>query len=389
MSWRQQGAGSVRSFRGPTVGPSGSVAPSMTSASSRRSVKFKKVRGKKGLRRPVSAQRGPARSVAGSQRSVASARSNMTSVPKGNTITNRTMAITPSSAAKYWDAAYATIPPALSTTYGNFTCVNSVTRFTITPGSQLYGLLQFQFTPSPLRATALIGDGLTTSTFMAWQQAQLNASNTVPLDIRPLRMSVKIRCTTTNLDVGGSISALLVPQSISMFYTANSTVSAGQFNTLRGLVSSSPKAVILSNVQLAKHQSTFVCPPSSYVAYNSYKDWIPLGTGSDFGAALTATDFIALNPTLVTLPGTETDSWFGMVPTNSILLVNLDPNIKPQSYLVEVYCQDAVRFPANSLAASLELNAGNLAGHLSAEAASRSASLATQAFHSSGNLAMS
>jgi len=125
------------------------------------------------------------------------------------------------------------------------------------------------------------------------------------------------------------------------------------------LAASSPRSVILSNVELSKRGATFVMPPSSFNAYNQYSDWYAVSTTSDGGASITDADWLSLNqgqysaiPT--TFPFTNNTTWFGETPTNYILLVNMEPNSLAQSFEIEVFCQDGVRFPANSLAASME-----------------------------------
>jgi len=203
-----------------------------------------------------------------------------------------------------------------------------------------------------------------TPAFQAYQQQQLNANNTVPLDIRPLRMTVKIKCTTQNMNIASNIAAVLIPQSISLQYGAASTLTNAAWTSLWQLCESNPKAISIPNGRLAHTGATFVMPPSSFQAYNSYFDWIPLTTASDNGAALSSADWLAVNnlasaPALY--PAILSTSWFGVVPSNYVLLINMEPNALAQSFEIEVFCQDGVRFPANSLAASMEHRPSNVA----------------------------
>lgn len=271
------------------------------------------------------------------------------------------LAVTPSMAHAYWDAALHSTPPSLPTTYGNFTVVNSIARFSYTTTASSPAQLQFAWNPSPLRTTSWNG-ALTAITKMSgWQQSQLNANNTVPLDIRPLRMSVKIRNTTQALNIASNVVAVLIPQSISLPYASTGTttmpnISAAGVASMWALAENNPKAVAISGAELSKRTKTFVMPPSSFTAYNTYSDWLALTTTSDNGTVISLADWLTLNGLFgePALPTTITNTWFGATPTNYIMLLNLEPNTLPQTYEIEVFCQDAARFPANSLVASME-----------------------------------
>jgi len=195
----------------------------------------------------------------------------------------------------------------------------------------------------------------------AYQQSQLNISNTAPLDIRPLRMSVKIRNTTSALNIAGNIVAVLVPQSISLTYastggTAMPNISAFSVASLWALAENNPSAVSYTGVELSKSSKTFVMPPSSFTAYNSYHDWGALSSVSDAGAQLTDYDWLVLNGLTAdpaAYPATLPNSWFGEIPPLYTLLINVEPNALVQNFEIEVFAQDACRFPANSLVASM------------------------------------
>lgn len=258
----------------------------------------------------------------------------------------------------YWNASLHKIAPALSTTFGNFTTVNSVTRFTYTTPATQYTQLQFCHNRSALRAYALYGPTLGSSpTYVCWQQHQLNSNtNTIPLDIRPLRMTIKIRNTSQNLNVAGSIRTVILPQSLSTTFSATSAVTAATWAAFWDLVQDSPHSKVYSGKELQKTH-TMVMPPSSYLAFNQYEEFLPLSAASDNANPLAAADFQALIGTpgvSPVFPVTPTSHWpFANVPSLHIMLVNLEPNPLAQTYDIEVYCQDAVRYPANSLAASM------------------------------------
>lgn len=264
------------------------------------------------------------------------------------------LARNPKIAQAYWNAASYKVPPALTTTFGNFTTVNSVARFTISTTAGVPNQFQFMQTRSAIRTYQLEIPLTSTPGYRVWQQHQLNsATNTVPLDIRPLRMCVKLRNTTAALDVAGSVKACLIPQSLVPTWGASNQLTAATWAAFWELVQDSPHSKVFTASELRKSH-TMVMPPSSFVAYNSYSDFLSLTTAD--GAVMSAADWLAACglAALPIFPATTTTNWpTAEVPSMYILLVNIEPNSKVQSYDFEVYCQDAVRYPANSLAASM------------------------------------
>lgn len=269
------------------------------------------------------------------------------------------MHLNAASSAAFWDASHHIVAPPLTTTYGNFTTVNSVTRFAFTTAPNVYTQFLVGFTPSAIRvfqwaAVSLAGPG--SPPLNVWQQQQLDPSNTVPLDIRPLRLSTRIRNTTQNLNIAGSIKTALVPQSLAMSFTSFAALTPTAAASLWNLVEANPHAHVRTGVELTRGQ-TIVSPPSSYIAYNSYSDWVPVSALSVNGAGLTSADFALLNattPAAISYPYIPTKAWpFSEIPTNHFMLLNVQPNPLAQTYDFEIYSQDAVRYPANTLAASV------------------------------------
>jgi len=281
--------------------------------------------------------------------------------PTRKPLSNGVLSISPALAHAYWDAALHSTPPNIPTTYGNFTCVNSIARFAIATGASLPTQLQVTWTPSALRITRFSGALSSPTKLACYQQSQLNSSNTAPLDIRPLRMCFKIRNTTSALNVASNIVAVLVPQSISLQYSSTGTldmpnISASSVASLWNLCETNPMAASFTGAELSKAGKTFVMPPASFTAYNQYKDWVALSPTSDAGAVLTDPDWLSLNSLAIdplVYPATYPNSWFGEIPPMYTLLVNLEPNALVQNFEIEVFCQDACRFPANSLVASM------------------------------------
>lgn len=266
--------------------------------------------------------------------------------------------------AAYWDAISHRVPPHIATTYGNFTCVNSVSRFPMTIPAATYVQMIFVWTPSATRSFVWFSNNLNlnTSQFGAWQQTQLNSTNTVPLDIRPLRMSVKVRNTTAVLSQGGAVQIVQVPQSVNLTFTSNyNTIDSSSINNLWNLAANNPDSKVLSGGALRENH-TLVCAPSAFQAYNSYFDWVPLpaslqGANIDFA---TWQSLFGCGPKFASGPGTyawpytTTNGAFGEIPTNYITLVNFEPFSAAQTYEFEVFCQDGVRYPATSANAAVK-----------------------------------
>lgn len=359
MPRSRAGSQSARSVASSAFRSAASVTPSMSvsQAPSRRSVTFTK-RGKQGPRALARSSSVVSSTRASSVRSrpVSARERGLSRRP----LSSGGLAISPSVAHRYWDAALHSTPPNIPTTYGNFTCVNSLARFAITTQVSVPLMMQFAWTPSPLRAT-YFNTLLTNATKVGcWQQAQLNASNTAPLDIRPLRMCVKLKNVTQNLNIASNIVAVLVPQSLTLTYslTGGTTMpffSSATTASLWSFAENNPKSASYTGAEMAKNGRTFVMPPASFLSYNAYRDWAALSSVSDNGTVMSSDDWAALNrqPVPTVFPATISDAWLGEIPPLYHFLVNFEPNSLPQTYEVEVFCQDACRFPANSLVASM------------------------------------
>jgi len=266
--------------------------------------------------------------------------------------------LNPATAAAFWNASAHYKAPPLNTTYGNFTTVNSISRFTVTVPANTFMQFIHCYSSSCIRTFMYNFPSLgapDTPIFRVWAQQQLNSANTVPLDVRPLRLSVKMRNTTQNLNIAGSVKSVLVPQSLLITFNAANGLSTPSVNSLWNLVAANPHAVAKTGVEMTKGH-TFVMPPASYIAYNSYSDWVPVSANADNGNNLTTADFNALLGLGVSpvYPYTPSSGWpMSEIPSNHFMLTNFDPNPLAQTYEMEVYSQDGVRYPANTLAASV------------------------------------
>lgn len=291
------------------------------------------------------------------------AKSKPSAAPAAGSIANNAfgaMVHSPLHAVSYWDAISHKIPPNISTTYGNFTCVNSLARFTYTMQANAFTQFVLVNGPRAMRvlrwASATMEPATAVANFHGWQQQQLNSTNTVPLDIRPLRLSMRFRNTTQNLNIAGSVTTVQVPQSIVTAFSSANTMTGASVVSMWNLCQASPFSSSFNGKELTKAH-TLVTPPSSFMKYNEYREWQTLTANSDGGAGLGVADFTKLffdmDGITPIYPATATEGIIGTMPSNYITLLNFQPNALAQTYEFEVFAQDGVRYPANSMAASV------------------------------------
>jgi len=276
----------------------------------------------------------------------------------------------PLHACAYWDAIGSRVPPHLPTTFGNFTCVNSITRFSFTTLPNQYTQFVIGYYPCGGRIYAWSAANLTSTSngFATWQQQQLNPSNTVPLDIRPLRMSLRLRNVTQNLNLAGAVTAVQVPQSLALTFSAANTLNAATVSSLWNLCASSPMSNTLTGKSLVKPH-TMVCAPSSYIAYNTYSDWNAITTDSGTGLNLADWQLLFSQPGITPIfPYTPINGLFGTVPAMYNTLLNFEPNALAQTFEFEMFCQDGIRYPANSMAAAVATRGVHAPGNILSEA---------------------
>lgn len=317
----------------------------------------------------------------------------------GNNTVLMSLHRSPLHSSAYWDAASHRKPPHLSTSFGNYTCVNSVSRFAQAIPPSTVVMYAFLWTPSAIRTFSFSAPSSTGAANGPYvnQQTQLNANNTVPLDVRPLRMSVRFRNTTSLLNRGGTVYVAQIPQSYALEFTGINAISATSFTNLWNLVSDNPDTKVFNGAALGANH-TIVASPSAFMKYNSYGQWVPMSTppNSDNGSLIAQADWLKLIscgpfyqalPVLPTFPFVANDGAFGDMPSNYMTLLAFDTVAAQQSYEIEVFCQDAVRYPASSMAASVKHTPGDPTRTMTdAQALASATAAASQPIHPSTTL---
>jgi len=274
--------------------------------------------------------------------------------------------MTPGELYAFWSARIMRVPPPLRTSFGNFTTVNSVSRFTFTTSTVDNTYLWIPWTPSPVSAL-VTGAGTGQST--QWLFNTLVSSP--PQMVRPLRMSFSIECTTQNMNAAGSVRVYSYDNSIQTAWTmgvlaASTAVFASGGNTLLGnLISSAPDTEEFTAVDLQREHE-WVSVPSSYPAYNAYYSFLPLLNSAD-GTAIQSQDIynLILGETTLTNPtkfpgaaveniygGGNGSAGLGGLPPMRGFLLSFPLTVTAQSYRICIHRQDGARFAVNSLGAS-------------------------------------
>ncbi len=199
------------------------------------------------------------------------------------------------------------------------------------------------------------------------------------------------------LNRGGTVLVAQVPQSIPLEYTSATAISAASFTALWNLVADNPDAKVFNGASLGANH-TIVASPSSFMKYNTYESWVPVSTPptSDAGGLIAQPDWVKLigsgpgyvsSGILPTFPYTANHGAQGETPTNYMTLVAFDNVSAAQSYEIEVFCQDAVRYPASSMAYSVKHTPGDPARTMTdAQASATASAAAREPIHPSSTL---
>jgi len=222
-----------------------------------------------------------------------------------------------------------------------------------------------QFFPSTLSGTTVTGPSGT------------------PVQLRPMRTSVRISCTTPVNTRAGGVSAVIVPQNISMPANASNGFvgygsTAATVTSYVNLNGSPPAAsgyyagvtapAIASLMPLFNgpgacftgceefaHTKQWDITPASYVGFHSYLPWNQVTTpdsslGTYAGVNLSSAAGIANAMTYTDFTSFVNDS--GLNVCNALFLFKGAGLTNAQSYNVEISHMDAARFPANTLLAA-------------------------------------
>jgi hypothetical protein len=275
----------------------------------------------------------------------------------------------PGNAKAYWDPYQHEAPPPLRTTFGRFTTVKSETRITLstsTTYTTVYVVAWSQTAVSGFgnffNAGGVKNLGVATSPVLL-AGPLVNSGAEL---IRPLRMAVTLSNTTATQSRGGEVRIAAVDQPLSMAFTVGSTPTAVvtipedaagiSYKALADLTSSS-EATTTYPAEYFSQRRTFVCPPTSYVAYNQHYHFLDHGSltadSTTQGISTLMATSLALGgpiPAGTALNTTVTDvNWLGGIPPLMRYVFAFPPTAAVNTYTIEVCRQDGVRFAMTAL----------------------------------------
>jgi len=271
-------------------------------------------------------------------------------------------AMSPAELFSFWSAANNRIAPPLRTSFGNFTTLNSVCRFTVTTSTTLDWYVWVPWTPGPVAALAT--DSGSNPNVLQHLYGTLTSSS--PLCIRPLRMSVSVECITQQVNVAGSMRTYAYDNAIVSSWQLDATGSnpvkwpSGNAPAFLSLISSAPDTEEVTLASLTTERE-FVSAPSSYPGYNSYYDFEQF-TGTTTGVAMRSDDAQLLlqgqSDELITVPSTfvtgksGAGSLGGVPPMRGFIFLVPATASGVQTLRFAVHRQDGARYPVNTLGAT-------------------------------------
>lgn len=267
--------------------------------------------------------------------------------PKAKAALAKSKAITPARAHVYHSAAMNVGRPlAVPGTSGSYLCIDSVGRASISTGNQHGFFIICQWTTSSARAIIVQANPTSRRADAkggnSAQAVQLSGAS--PLSVRPLRLSLRLRNVTQSQHVAGSVRALCLSEPLAWeFDAANSDVLTSVMHTkLRAMVESHPKTKSYTAADFMTTRE-FVMPPASQTQMKSWHDYDPMML---IGAMANATQE-ELNANLI--------SSMKIAPMHTLILeFTITPTGATNTYEYTVFSQDAARFSADSLYASLQ-----------------------------------
>lgn len=270
----------------------------------------------------------------------------------------RDSAPTRQQAFRFWSAALNQQPPALRTALGNFACINSVARFTVSTDTTRNTYVWVPWTPSSVAAITMTGE----STAAPGKQKYLLLDNSPPQAIRPLRMSVTLQCTTQLTSIAGSVRVLSYENPMSVRLTTGATAGVActsQFdNDVLGLINDSPDTHELTENSLSAPLH-FVSVPANYPGYNSYYDFVTLTdrassylTGNDAVQLSYADDqypYPFIGSATQTTSQAKCEGGLGALPCMRGFIFLFPATTTVQTLRFACHRQDGCRYPVNTL----------------------------------------
>lgn len=266
----------------------------------------------------------------------------------------------------YWDPALHDTAPALRTSFGNFTTLNSLTRVRFSTSTTADRWFMLRWDANDIMALSwdcVLGSASSAVT----KHMNTYLSSAFPIALRPLRMGVRVMNVTAQLNRGGLVYCASLDNGLVL--DAQSVASAiapvywdlNSMTSLYGVVENGLDSMELSSDDTGKGVS-IVSTPASYPVYNHYNDFTfatsPGGTNLtpvELNTCVYGLPTPTVFPYTPAAPADAPDGSIGAVPAMRTMLFLFKATTVPNDYLLELRRQDGVRYPVNSLGHSFSL----------------------------------
>jgi len=230
----------------------------------------------------------------------------------------------------FWDPYGKVRAPPSSSSLGHFTTINGNVKKSFTVGSTNRYLV-VQWTPSGSKGFTFLYTPSATGANVPIEHLFTTQMGYDVTAVRPLRLASYLSNQSKWKE--GSIDTLMVPEPLLMdtAFVGNLFVTNTFALSCDSVVSLHNKSLNITADQLKKKR--FVHGPASFTGYNHYFDY-PGGNAAD--QHVVGSKSYAMS-TLV-------------IRFNAVVGTTNDPNV--QNYMVQLYCQDACRYPAEHAFAS-------------------------------------
>lgn len=260
----------------------------------------------------------------------------------------------------FWSAASQKIPPPLKTSFGNYTCVNSVVAFTVTTSTTVDTVIWVPWTASGIAALQM--QGVSAAAITQYVYGPLISGG--PLQLRPLRSSFTVESITQMVNTAGSIRVLSYDNAlnfqVNLGVSSSSNTAFTSPASLIDLVNGSPDTEEFTLASLIKEHE-FVSVPASYPGYNSYYDVIPLQNTNNSGTLINydanqllvgdnrAYPVLTAITTVNSVQLSESGGALGGLPPMRGFIMVVPPTPSAQTLRFRLHRQDGVRYPVNTL----------------------------------------
>lgn len=269
------------------------------------------------------------------------------------------------SARAFWNAAIHHEPPALLTSLGNYSVVNSVSRVSLTTSTTEPMVYIITWSESPISGFGNLVDGLDNNIggsgySPAAMNLQLMGSGCSA--IRPLRMSFSLSTTATTVNREGEIRVVAVDQPMpaisfetGAYSYSDAKFLSGAWETFTDLTQANLDAVTYPASWFAVPR-TFVSPPTSFIKYNQYEvfqDYMETYAPSLRSMAYyhLARKFVGDFNTQYSSVLQDT-SFLCATPGMRRWVLYFSPTSTSNTYTLTINRQDACRFPPSTLGAA-------------------------------------